>query len=168
VIRVRTPTLGIDIGRVIIGAVDDGGNADTAFLSGGEAAAMETPATEGALDTIRDLVAHFEGRVWLVSKCGPRVEARTRRWFLHQGFHRRTGLPAAQVLFCRDRAGKLPHCRRIGATHFIDDRLDVLGHLRGAVPQLYWFGRPLPAEPPSWVVHAPDWAAIRTLLLPGR
>jgi len=41
----RLPRLGIDIGRVIIGAVDDSGRADTSFLSGTLERAMETPPT---------------------------------------------------------------------------------------------------------------------------
>ena len=40
----RRPRLGVDIGRVILGTASLGGGADTSFLSGGDDAAMATPA----------------------------------------------------------------------------------------------------------------------------
>lgn len=48
-------------------------------------------------------------------------------------------MPSTHVRFCRDRAGKVPICRELRITHFIDDRADVLGHLEGTVPRLYRF-----------------------------
>jgi hypothetical protein len=88
----REPRLGIDIGRVIIdgSAHPDGG--DTAFFAGDEATMLATPEMPGALAAIARLVTRFDGRVWLVSKCGPRVEARTRRWLAGHDIAGRTGL----------------------------------------------------------------------------
>lgn len=154
--------LGIDIGRVIICAASAEGVEDTSFLSGSEERALETPPSEASFETIRDFVQLFNGRVWLVSKCGPRIQALTRRWLARQGFHELTGVPPAHVRFCRRRPEKRQHCEAIRATHFIDDRLDVLQHLRGVVPNLYWFGhRPAGVTPPDWVVPTVDFAAVR-------
>src|SRR5689334_16267078 len=104
--NIREPRLGIDIGRVIIdgSAHPDGG--DTAFFDGDEATMLATPEMAGAVEAIATLGLLFEGRVWLVSKCGPRVQARTLRWLDGHDFYRRTGLPVRNVRFCRARADK--------------------------------------------------------------
>ena len=78
--RQPEPRLGIDIGRVIIdgSAHPDGG--DTAFFAGDEATMLATPEMPGAIEAIAALADAFGYRVWLVSKCGPRVQERSRRW----------------------------------------------------------------------------------------
>ena len=163
-----TARLGIDFGRVIMGAADSEGHADTSFLSGGEARAMETAAEAGALETIRDLCTHLEGEVWIVSKCGPRIERRTRRWLDHHHFYERTGVQRENLRFCRERRDKKIHCRELEITHFIDDRMDVLTNLRGLVPNLYWFGAETQTKPaPKWVTPVADWGAVRSALLAG-
>jgi hypothetical protein len=160
------PTLGIDIGRVIIGAANPTGSADTSFLSGSDEAALGTPATDGAFEAIAEFTQAFGGRVWLVSKCGPRIQQLTRRWLQRCAFYERTGVRQDRVLFCRERAEKRGHCSAIGATHFIDDRLDVLGHLVGLVPRLYWFGyQAKPVTAPEWVQPVLDWPTTRRLVL---
>src|SRR5262245_59498958 len=79
--------IGIDIGRVIMAATDVDGRADTSFLQGSDEAAMRTPPNEGAFDVVRDLVARTKGRIWLVSKCGRRIQELTRKWFRHWNFY---------------------------------------------------------------------------------
>jgi hypothetical protein len=160
------PVLGIDIGRVIIGAADSSGRADTSFLSGSEETALSTPASAGAFDAIAELTRAFAGRVWLVSKCGPRIQQLTRRWLLRQSFFERTGVRPDRVRFCLKRPEKRDHCAAIGATHFIDDRLDVLEHLVDLVPQLYWFGHQSgAAKAPTWAQPALDWSQARDLIV---
>jgi hypothetical protein len=161
-----TSVLGIDIGRVIIGAADASGRADTSFLSGGEEGALATPASEGAFDAIAELTRAFAGRVWLVSKCGPRIQQLTRRWLRRHAFYQRTGMREDRVRFCLARPQKREHCLEIGATHFIDDRLDVLEHLAGTVPHLYWFGhQSAPRRAPAWAQPVRDWSETRALVL---
>jgi len=160
------PVLGIDIGRVIIGAADASGRADTSFLSGSDGTALATPASEGAFQAIADLTRAFAGRVWLVSKCGPRIQQLTRRWLQHQSFYERTGVRQDRVRFCLERAQKRAHCAAIGATHFVDDRLDVLSHLTGLVPRLYWFGHQIGTPSvPAWAQPVRDWSEARGLIL---
>jgi hypothetical protein len=160
------PVLGIDIGRVIIGAADPSGRADTSFLSGSDDAALSTPASEGALDGIAALTRAFAGRVWLVSKCGPRIQQLTRRWLQRQAFYERTGVRQDRVRFCLKRPEERDHCAAIGATHFVDDRLDVLEHLAGLVPRLYWFGHQAStAGAPTWAQPVRDWFEARDLIL---
>src|SRR5262245_58587561 len=130
--------LGLDIGRVLITPSDGGG--DTSFFGASLDAALLTPPFPGMFDVMPTLVSRFEGRVWLVSKAGRRIEERTRLWLEHHRFFARTGLTADNLRFCRDREGKEPICRELGLTHFVDDRLDVLGYLNGTVPARFWFG----------------------------
>jgi hypothetical protein len=129
--------LGIDIGGVIISRPPEG--EDTAFFGASIEAALATPPFEGLFDWLPSLVERFKGRVWLVSKCGKRIEERSRLWLDHHRFYERTRVPPENVRFCRDRPGKAPICRELGVTHFIDDRLDVLGYLEGVVPHRYLF-----------------------------
>jgi hypothetical protein len=155
--------LGIDIGRVIIS--DGEGEGDTSFLAGSEADAMHTPPMRDAFETIAELVDALEGRVWLVSKCGPSVQARTRRWLAHWRFHERTGLPSRQVRFCRQRHEKAPICAELGLGAFVDDRTDVLAPMAGLVPWRFLYGpqrRGIPAD----VIWVRDWNAVRAELLP--
>ncbi|MEV1328808.1 hypothetical protein AB0J20_04430 [Micromonospora costi] len=128
--------LGVDIGGVIIEPSDD--DADTSFFGDHY---LRTPAVVGAFDALATLCAELD-EVHLVSKCGEDTERRTREWLAHHDFHTRTGVPADRVHFCRTRPAKAPIARRLGLTHFVDDRLEVLGYL-GTVPHRYLFhGRP--------------------------
>jgi hypothetical protein len=162
----RPAVLGIDIGRVIISATDSSGRSDTSFLSGNDERALETAPSEGAFEAIAGLVSAFEGRVWLVSKCGPRIQALTRRWLERRDFFGQTGLAPERVRFCLKRPEKREHCEAIGATHFVDDRIDVLTHLVGLVPHLFWFGHQPPgAEAPAWAEQTLDWNEASAAIL---
>ncbi|TCO64654.1 hypothetical protein [Actinocrispum wychmicini] len=159
----KEPGLGVDFGRVINeGSAEPGGD-DTTFLSGGYEEAMRTPAMPDAMDVLPRLVEMFEGRVWIVSKCGPRIQERTLQWLDHHDFWNKTGILRANTRFCRERAEKAVHCKRLGITHFIDDRRDVLGHMRDVVEHRYLFG-PQKTPAPDWVVATPTWADVQSLI----
>ncbi len=128
--------LGVDVGGVIIDAVRND-NTDTSFLSDNY---LTTTAVPDAFNSLRHLVgSRFHENVFVVSKCGPVVEDKTRRWFTHHHFHERTGILEGHIRFCRKRPDKEPICKSIGITHFVDDRIDVLLYLSGTVPHLYLF-----------------------------
>ncbi|MEV0245709.1 hypothetical protein AB0H76_03860 [Nocardia sp. NPDC050712] len=157
-------SLGVDFGRVIQGAALRPGEADTVFLDGGFDEAMRTPPSPQAFEVLSRLVARFERRVWVISKCGPRVQQRTRQWLDHHEFYDRTGVPEGNVRFCRARAQKAGHCGELGITHMIDDRIEVHQALRGLVPHLYLFGAQ--AQPvPDWVCHVPTWDDAEPVIL---
>jgi len=156
--------LGIDFGRVIQGAPGPDGAVDTAFLGSTIDQAVKSPATPGAFEALPKIVAEFEGRAWIISKCGENTQRKTLAWLDHQNFYERTGLPYGNVRFCRQRAEKAVHCRELGITHMIDDRLDVHQAIRELVPYRYLFG-PQDIEIPDWVIPAPDWPAVETLLV---
>ncbi|REE99285.1 hypothetical protein [Thermomonospora umbrina] len=142
------PGLGVDFGRVIQGGPGPDGSADTVFLDGDLDSALSSPATEGAFEVLARLADRFAGRVWIISKCGPVTERKTRLWLDHHAFWERTGTPVGHLRICRRRADKAVHCADLGITHMIDDRLDVHRALVGLVPRRYLFG-PQEQPPPA-------------------
>lgn len=168
----RQSRIGIDIGRVIMAPVK-GGKADTSFLTGGLEKALQTPPSPGAFDGVKSLVEAFAGQAWLISKAGPNVQDKTKQWLRHWDFYAATGLPQNHLRFCLQRSQKAGHCKQLRITHFIDDRLDVLEHLRGRVANLYLFGeQPRLDRVPDWATHVGDWYETpdivkRELLIPG-
>jgi hypothetical protein len=161
--QVIEPRLGVDIGRVIIAGSSHPSGADTAFFDGNEAALLATPEVAGSVEAIGRLVEHFDGRVWLVSKCGRRVQERTLRWLDGHEFYDRTGLDRRQLRFCLARADKRGHCIDLGLTHFIDDRKDVHEAIRGTVRYQYLFG-PQRGPAPSYVTSVSTWRVLERLI----
>jgi len=149
--------LGIDVGGVIIDRKrNDKG--DTSLMG---PKYKEAYAVEGALDAIRDLNAgRFKDLVYIVSKCGQNVQRKTREWMAYNRFHEITGVPLERVFFCFTRAEKAPICERLGLTHFVDDRLEVLSYLK-SVPNQYLFGGD-PKEVERWTAHKAAVTAVDT------
>jgi hypothetical protein len=165
--KVQADCLGVDIGGVLIDRVADG--TDTSFFSNRY---LETPAVVDGFATLARLRQRFDERMHVVSKCGPTVEEKSRRWLAHHDFEEITGIPLERVHFCRTREDKAPVCKKLGVTHFIDDRYDVLSYLK-TVGALYLFqpregdlaraGR----EPLPGLTIVQSWAAVEKLLLPA-
>jgi hypothetical protein len=118
----RSDVLGVDIGGVIIDRAND--RSDTSFF--GEDFPRTTP-VPGAFTALRQLNRRSAGRVFLVSKCGTGTERRTRRWLRYHRFRTATRIPTRNLRFCRERREKVGKCRDLGVTHFVDDRLEILG-----------------------------------------
>ena len=159
--------LGIDIGGVIIQRIDP--DADTSFQND----FVKTPPVEGAIETIAEIVdLRFAEHVFLISKCGPEVEALTVQWLEAHSFFQNSKIPVGNIRFCRERAEKALICEALGITHFIDDRLEVLSHLK-TVPNLYLF-QPRPEEVANFTQHrdtvrvAQSWQRILEMLLADR
>lgn len=157
--RQRHPVLGVDVGGVIVALA--GREEDTSFFG---SRPLETPATDGVFEALATLTrTPFAGRVHLVSKAGPKVEANTRDWLAHHDFFARTGVDPANVHFVRERRDKAPVCERLGVTHFVDDRLDVLAYLEMVSHRFLFTGgtgeRPA-RELPAWVTVVASWAEL--------
>ncbi|MEJ0022884.1 MAG: hypothetical protein WDN76_05170 [Alphaproteobacteria bacterium] len=121
-----TELLGVDVGGVLIDRIRADGS-DTSFLS---ERFLETPAVEDAFDTLVRLGRERFGQgICIVSKCGPRTEDKTRLWLAQHRLLDMLDLDEQALHFCRKRPDKAPICKRLGVTHFIDDRMDVLVHL---------------------------------------
>ena len=124
---------------------------------------LATPEMAGSVEAISRLVDLFAGQVWLVSKCGPRVQARTLRWLAGHDFYGRTGLPHEHVRFCLTRPDKRIHCEELGLTHFVDDHPEVHSAIRGLVEHQYFFGSQ--REPvPGYGIQARDWTEAEALI----
>ena len=130
----ESEVLGIDIGGVIIDRVSEDDQAQTMEHHSYAVSA----AVEGAFEAIARLgQERFRERVWLVSRCDEPREPVLAEWLERHDFFGSTGIARRQVLFCRQRHEKATICRQLRVTDFIDDRLEVLGHLVGMVPHLY-------------------------------
>lgn len=152
------PRLGVDIGRVII----HGDGPDTSFIGGTDADAMRAPAMDGALSSLARLCRLFHAKVWLVSKCGPRIEQRSRAWLDRHAFWAETGVPRENLRFCRSRKDKAPICDELGIGFFVDDRLDVLLAMEGVVPHRFLFGAS--SSPDPAIVPVPTWSLAEEAL----
>ena len=154
----RMETIGIDIGRVLIA----GDGPDTSFLGHDEARAMRAPAIPHAFESVARLVQLFEGRAWLVSKCGANIEARSRRWLELHKFYDATGLDRSKLRFCRKRPEKALIARELGLTVFVDDRFDVILSMQGIVPVRIHFG--VTTTDVAGAIAAPTWPAAEAAI----
>jgi hypothetical protein len=144
--------LGLDIGNVIRE------NATGQFV-------------DGAVDAVRQLVAFLgPDRVFLISKAGLPMQAKSRAFLASSDFFQATGVREANLLFCLERVDKAPLCQRLGITHFVDDHVDVLKHLASVEHCLLFRpddketlekARSCPAA-----ITATGWAHALNLLLP--
>jgi hypothetical protein len=88
---------------------------------------LERPFVPGAVESVRRLVAELFGEnVWIVSTCRLAAEPRMLHLLDHHNFWHVTGVRRDHMLFCREHGGKAPVCERLGITHFVDDRFEVL------------------------------------------
>ncbi|HET9059804.1 MAG TPA: hypothetical protein VFN61_07770 [Acidimicrobiales bacterium] len=145
--KCKHPKLGVDFGGVVHGITRLPEGPDT-FLEGSLSQALSTPQMPGAFEALVRLHDAFAGELYIVSKCGARVEDLTLQWLEHHDFYNKTGVDRARVTFVRQRPDKAPRCRELGISHFVDDRADVLLPMRGIVTYRYLFG--------DQDAHAPD------------
>lgn len=156
--------IGIDVGGVLMqGGTSTDGEEDTIFSPDSY---TRTPAMPGMVAALCELGQSWE--VFIVSKCGPKIEGRTREWFVANDFTARTGIPVDRWRFCRRRPQKAVIAAELSLGAFVDDRLDVLLPMEGIVPTLIVFGDRAPEDQvPSWIQPAPTWdAAMRILRSP--
>ncbi len=83
---------------------------------------------------ITKLVKACARQGYIISKVTPIQETRAKKWLHNNNFYATTGISVDQVHFCAERADKAPIAQRLGLTHFIDDRPEVLAHMEGIVP----------------------------------
>lgn len=155
----RQPTLGVDVGGVIVTLADR--DEDTSFFG---TRPLQTPAVADVFQTLAALAEQpFAGRVHLISKAGPKVAANTRDWLAHHDFFGRTGIPDTHLHFVRERRDKAEVCQRLGITHFVDDRLDVLAHLDTVEHRYLFLGgtaEPVTQTIPPWATVVYEWAEL--------
>lgn len=150
-------TLGIDIGGVIIDRIND--DTDTSFFGDNY---LKTTAVPGALESIARLANDkFKDRIFLVSKCDEEIRKKTLKWLAYQKFYEITGVSQENVHFCFRRNEKAEICKKLGITHFVDDRLEVLGYLIDFVKNLYLFN-PQDQEVEKWKNFLPYVTCVKS------
>lgn len=159
--------LGVDFGRVINDGSSHPSGDDTAFLTGSEEIMLATPAMPGAMEGLASLVGAFDGRVWIISKAGPRIPANTERWLAHHELFSRTGVRSEHLCFVRRRVDKVERCRALAVTHFIDDRAEVIRLLEPVVRHRFLFG-PQRDAAPRGAVSVLTWAETVPAVLATR
>ena len=153
--------IGIDFSGVIVRNRKLVRDEDTG-LAGSDKAAV---AQDGVFDAIHEIISICDGGVWIISKAGPRMQARTRAWLDTVDFFSHTGLDADHVRFCLKRQEKEVICRELEISHFVDDHVHVMQILRHTVPHLYFFaaqGRERFCPP--WATSVSNWAEVMELL----
>ncbi len=144
--------LGIDIGGVIAEFKNEG-RKNGVFL--------KSPPVAKAIQVIAELVEHrFGPEVYLVSKCGFAMQRDTRLWLRAQRFYDSAGISPDHVWYCLTRGEKADIASVLGLTHFIDDRLEILGYL-DMVPNKILF-RPNPREVASFASALPHVSRVET------
>jgi hypothetical protein len=152
------PRLGVDLGRVVVGATRNGQG--KVFLDD----PRDMPTIEGAFEVLAELVERFKGQAWVISRVSEWGESRSLAWLEYFDFYRLTGIPRENIRYCRLREEKAPHCAELGITHMIDDRMDVHRAIRDVVPHRYLFG-PQSEPAPDWVVPTLTWQDVRREIL---
>ena len=129
------PVLGVDIGNVIINFRTSDPDDKALF----EERYSTIPASDGVFVALKALNDRFNGNVYLISKCTEWAEPKIAIWLKDNGFFEKTGIDPHNIFIVRERKDKDAICRKLGVTHFIDDRLEVLSHMIESTPNLYLF-----------------------------
>jgi uncharacterized HAD superfamily protein len=117
--------IGIDIGGVIIAQDTD---EPDLFFSEDFLRAKPFP---DCFETIRRLIEKFGSEnVFIISKCGEKVQRKSRQWLTHNHFFSITGFVPEHIHFCLERHEKAGIAENLELNIFIDDRYTVLTHLR--------------------------------------
>lgn len=119
-------SIGIDIGKVIIGGASE--QPDTSFFSDDF---LATPPVHESFESIQQLAQEFD--VWIISKCGQKIQDRSLAWLAAYNFFETTGVNPEQVIFCRQRKEKAPIAESLGLRVFIDDREDIISSMKNIV-----------------------------------
>ena len=134
--------LGVDLGNVIIDHMGFGTTPE--FFKTGDYDII--PAVQGVFNALRRLnQERFDENIFVVYNASDIADPKIASWLKSHDFYNRTGIAYDRVRRTQNGRNKLSVCKYYGATHFIDDRLEVLGHLINHVENLYLF-RPQQSE----------------------
>lgn len=160
-----TNVLGIDLGNVIIDHLGFG--TTTEYVLHGDYNSI--PPVQGVMEALSVLNHSFNGNVFVVYNATDVVDHKILAWMEFHDVFGKTGIARNKIHRTEHGRDKSSVCLRYKATHFIDDRLEVLGHLIGIVPHLFLF-RPQEQEmieftdslPYVWRVES--WSELLTCI----
>lgn len=160
--------LGIDLGNVIIDHLGFGTTPE--FFESGDYNLI--PPVPGVIEAVGKLNRErFNGTIFVVYKATDVADEKILAWMKAHDFYNQTGIREDQVRRTRYGRDKSSVCAEYKATHFIDDRLEVLGYLVNKVKHLYLF-RPQKAEVSKFkqshchVRQVQSWDELLKVLLP--
>jgi hypothetical protein len=160
-------TLGVEVGAAIIN-MDGDSRKETSFKG---IDYLRTSPVPDAFDILKILVRHFEGRVFLTSKCESRVRPRINGWLHDRYFYEITGVAPGKLHFYEKDEERIDVCRDLELTHFVHNRIGALATLANLVPNLYLL-QPRVAEVARFSSFVPrvtsvrNWQEIGRLLVP--
>jgi hypothetical protein len=160
-------SLGIDLGNVIIDHLGFGTTPE--FFQTGDYNTI--PPVPGVMEALGKLQTRFNGNIFVVYKATDVADEKILSWMKANDFYNRTGVLPSNVHRTQFGRDKSSLCVKYKATHFVDDRLEVLGHLVGKVKHLYLF-RPQEQEVSEFRQTLPhvqqfmSWDELLTVLLP--
>jgi hypothetical protein len=114
--------LGLDVGGVLSEYFTVQMGADTSLLGPDY---LKSPAVYGAIDGVKQLIDVYD--LYIISKCGKKVELRTREWLKNVGIEQY--ISESKWYYCKKRHEKAPIAKELGLFCFVDDRLEVLSHM---------------------------------------
>ena len=127
-------SLGVDLGNVIIDHIGFGTTPE--FFHSGDYNVI--PPVPGVLNAIRRLnQERFLNDIFVVYNASDVADQKIISWLKSHDFFERTGISPERVMRTQNGRDKSSVCKLYQATHFIDDRLEVLSHLAGKVGSLY-------------------------------
>jgi len=126
--------LGVDLGNVIIDHLGFGTTPEF-FHTGDYNIIPPVPGVHEALKRLNE--KRFGCEIFVVYNATDVADQKINSWLLAHDFFSRTGISPDRVRRTQNGRNKLSICQTYGATHFIDDRLEVLSHLIGKVENLY-------------------------------
>jgi hypothetical protein len=126
--------LGVDLGNVIIDHLGFGTTPE--FFRSGDYNII--PPVPGVFEALRMLnERRFGSEIFVVYNATDVADQKITSWLQAHDFFARTGILPDRVKRTQNGRNKLSVCQMFGATHFVDDRLEVLSHLIGKVENLY-------------------------------
>lgn len=136
--------VGTDLGGSIIDKA--GENSRETFLGPQYLMTSEVPAV---FVTLRAMVEKTRGKdgkcnVYVISACETSLRKKAEWWLEHRQFSQQTGIPPENILFCDSRRAKAAMAAKLGITHFVDDRIEVLSQMPADMEKFLF--RPDPTE----------------------
>ncbi|MDR3548567.1 MAG: hypothetical protein P4M11_09955 [Candidatus Pacebacteria bacterium] len=127
-------SLGVDLGNVIIDHLGFG--TTTEYFAHGNYNAI--PPVPGVFNALKQLSQRrFSGRIFVVYNANDVADQKILSWLKFNNFFGRTGISPDRVKRSPQGRDKSAICELYEATHFVDDRLEVLGYLVGKIKNLY-------------------------------
>ncbi|PIP87348.1 hypothetical protein COW81_00715 [Candidatus Campbellbacteria bacterium CG22_combo_CG10-13_8_21_14_all_36_13] len=155
-------SLGVDLGNVIIDHVGFGTTPEF-FLYGDY---NTIPPVQGVFDALRCLnQERFHGSMFVVYNASDVADQKIISWLRVHNFFERTGVSSERITRTQNGRNKSSVCELYQATHFIDDRLEVLSHMIETAPNLFLY-QPDQAEIDEYreflsrVVRVESWAEL--------